>query len=181
MAETSRKPFQGRSFTSLVLTLSFLWMTISGLVLYLAPPGGVARRSGWTYWQLGRDDWMAQHVTSCLVFLIASLAHIWLNRRPLWNYIHSRARRGLNRRWEMLAAMVLTAFMVAGTIWHVPPWSWAVTGSQHIRAYRQEEKAEQGHHHEVGEQGEKTHGEGRGKDGKGRGGLGLGRGKKWNQ
>ena len=142
MADTPRKPFRLRSFTSLVLTLSFVWMTFSGLVLYLGPPGGVARRAGWTYWRLGRDDWMAQHITSCLVFLIAALVHVWLNRRVLLSYIHSKARRGLNRRWETLAAAALTAFMIAGTIWNLPPWNWAVSGSRHIRSYRTEERQE---------------------------------------
>jgi len=170
MAEPRPKPFQARSLTSLTLVLSFLWMTFSGLVLYLGPPGGQARRAGWTYARLGRDDWMAQHMTSSLVFLIAASAHLWLNRRALWRTIHSKARRGLNRRWEMLAAAALTAFMIAGTIWELPPWNGVLAGSRHIQSYRAEEKQER--------QGRRQGQKGGAKDGKGprkgyRGGRGA--------
>ncbi len=138
MAEMRRRLFQGRSFISFLLTLAFLWMTVAGVVLYLGPPGGVARRTGWAFWGMGRDEWMAQHIACCGVFVVASLVHIWLNYRALWAYMHSQARRGLNRRWEMLAATALTAFLIAGTIWNLPPWNWVLSGSRHLTSYRGE-------------------------------------------
>ena len=63
-------------------------------MLYIGPPGGQARRTGWTYASLGRDDWMAQHLSSCSVFLVAAMVHIWLNRRPLWAFVHTKVRAG---------------------------------------------------------------------------------------
>lgn len=147
MDETRRKRFQGRSFTSFLLTLVFVWLTFAGLVLYLGPAGGVARRTGWSFWGMGRDGWMAQHIASCSVFVLAAMAHVWLNRRALWASIHARARRGLNRRWEMLAAVALTAFLIAGTIWNIPPWNWVLSGSRHLTSYRAEARQfEQGGH-----------------------------------
>jgi hypothetical protein len=169
MADTSRKLFQGRSFTSLLLTLAFIWMSFSGLVLYIGPPGGLARRTGWTYAGLGRDDWMVQHFASCAVFLLAGLAHIWFNRRCLWSYFHAKGRRGLNRRWEILAAAALTAFMIVGAMWNVPPWNWLASGSRHLRAYRAEARQGDGHGpHSRPRDGGLGRGEGKGaRDGKG--------------
>lgn len=147
MAEARQKTFQGRSFITFLLTLVFVWLTVTGVVLYLGPPGGVARRTGWSFWGMGRDGWMAQHLASCAVFLAAALVHLWLNRRVLWAFIHVRSRRGLNRRWEMLAATALTALLIAGTIWSLPPWSWVLSGSRHLTSYRAEARRfEQGGH-----------------------------------
>jgi len=147
MADTHRRPFRGRSFTAFLLTLTFVRMAVNGIVLYLGPPGGTARRTGWSLWGLGRDGWMAQHITSCAVFVVAALAHVWLNRRVLWSYVHARVRRGLNRRRELFAAAALTAFLVAGTIWNLSPWKWMLSGSRHLSVYREEARAfEQGGH-----------------------------------
>ena len=166
MTDSCRKPFQFRSFTSFVMAVMFLWVTFTGLVLYIGPPGGVARRTGWTYAGLGRDGWMAQHLTSCAVFLVAGLIHICLNRRALWAYIHTKARRGINRRWELLAAGALTALLIAGTIYDLPPWSWVLSGSRHLRSYRAEAagqgQAGQGQGHGAGQGEHKGAGGGQG-------------------
>ena len=147
MAEACRKTFQGRSFTTFLLTLVFLWLTVTGVVLYLGPPGGMARQTGWSFWGMGRDGWMAQHITSCAVFVLTALVHLWLNRRTLWTFLHARTRRGLNRRWEMLAAAALTEFLIAGTTRSLPPWSWVLSGSRHLTSYHAEARQfEQGGH-----------------------------------
>lgn len=166
-----KKRFHGRSLTSLILALSFVVMTVSGVVLYLAPPGGQARAAGWQYLGLGRDGWMAQHITSCTVFLAASLVHLYLNIKPLWRYVYSRTIGGLHRKRELLAAIVLVGFMVVGTVYEVPPWSYLIEGSRHMRGYR----------------GGAGHGDGRGRGGQGGGGerdrgphyRGQGRGDGW--
>ena len=137
---TEKKRFHWRSFISFALTLSFCVMVTAGIVLYLAPPGGVARRTGWQLWGLGKDAWMAQHISSCAVFVLARLIHVYLNIRVLWSYIHSKASRGIHRKWELLAGLVLAGFMVTGTLWNLPPWNYISEGSRHLQGYRREAK-----------------------------------------
>ena len=126
------------SFIIFVLTLSFCVMIVSGVVLYLAPPGGVARGTGWQFCGLTKDAWMAQHLSSCTVFVLAGLIHLYLNLRILWGYIRSKAARGIRRKWELLASLVLVGFMVTGTLYNLPPWNSISEGSQHLQAYRRE-------------------------------------------
>lgn len=133
-----RKRLHWRSLITFALTLSFCVMIVSGVVLYLAPPGGVARRTGWRFCGLAKDDWMAQHLSGCTVFVLTGLIHLYLNIRVLWSYIHSKTARGIRRKWELLASLVLVGFMVAGTLWNLPPWNCILEGSRHIQAYRHE-------------------------------------------
>jgi hypothetical protein len=140
------KPLHWRSFISFVLTLSFCAMVFSGVVLYLSPPGGLARMTGWRFWTLGKDGWMAQHMTSCTVFLLAGLIHLYLNIRALWSYIHSKTARDIRRKWELLASLVLIVFMVTGTLWKLPPWKSILDGSRHLKAYQREATSEHKSH-----------------------------------
>jgi len=117
---TKTKRLHWRSLVSFVLTLSCCVMIVSGVVLYLAPPGGVARRTGWQFCGLTKDAWMAQHLSSCTVFVLAGLIHLYLNIRVLWSYIRSKAARGVRRKWELLASGVLVGFMVTGTLYNLP-------------------------------------------------------------
>ena len=139
MKESAKtKRLHWRSLITFVLTLSFCVMLVAGIVLYLAPPGGTARMTGWRFCGLGKDAWMAQHLSSCAVFLLAGLIHLYLNIRVLWSYIHSKAARGIRRKWELLASLVLVGFMVTGTLWNLPPWNYIFEGSRHLQAYRRE-------------------------------------------
>ena len=135
---TKTKRLHWRSLITFVLTLSFCVMLVAGIVLYLAPPGGVARMTGWRFCGLTKDAWMAQHLSSCTVFVLAGLIHLYLNIRALWSYIHSKTARGIRRKWELLASLVLVGFMVTGTLWNLPPWKYVLEGSRHLNAYRRE-------------------------------------------
>lgn len=137
--------FHWRSFVSFLLTLSFVVMVFSGLVLYLAPSGGQARRAGWQFWLLGRDGWMAQHLTASTVFLVVSIFHLYFNYRALLSYIRNKAQKGLRRPVELAAALLIAVFLVAGTVAELPPWSYILQGSKHLRQYKKE--AAEGKHH----------------------------------
>ncbi|MBT3200522.1 MAG: DUF4405 domain-containing protein [Phycisphaerales bacterium] len=151
-AKTKPKKLHWQAFISFTLTLSCCVMIASGVVLYLAPPGGLARMTGWQFWGLGKDGWVAQHMTSSTVFLLAGLFHLYLNMRTLWSYIRSKTIRGIRRKWELLASLILAAFMVLGTLWTLPPWNYILDGSKHLEAYQHEAASPhkgQGHHKRI--------------------------------
>ena len=141
-----RKRLHWRSFITFVLTLCFCVMIVSGIVLYLSPSGGVARMTGWQFCGLTKDAWMAQHLSGCTIFVLAGLIHLYLNIRILWSYIHSKTARGVRRKWELLASLVLVGFMVTGTLWNLPPWNCISEGSRHLKAYRREAGDARGGH-----------------------------------
>jgi len=121
--------FRGRAFTALLMVLGFAVLAVSGVILYVAPGGRVAQEIGWTALWLDKRDWQNVHIAFGLLFLIAALFHIWMNRKPLLNYIRQRLRTrtaasSVKIRLELLAALLLSAFLFAASVELFPPVSY---------------------------------------------------------
>ena len=70
---------------------------------------------------LARHDWAAVHVAVSLLFVLAGLAHLALNRKTLWGYVRRRTVPGLPLKWELLLALVVTGGLVAAAVWGDSP------------------------------------------------------------
>lgn len=126
MVDQSTNRFRLRAFTSLTLAAAFSVVAISGLVLYIAPACGVARRLGWTVCGLAKDTWSDLHVTVALLFVVVCLVHALSNLRPLV-YLRRRVGSGWVLRRELGTAVLVIAVVLLGTVLSVPPFS-AVAG-----------------------------------------------------
>ncbi len=123
MAKETRKKFHFKSFTSISVLVSFLIMTISGIILYFAPPGRIAHWSEWKFWALTKEQWQAQHTIFSLLFVIFSALHIYYNWQALIGYIKRKAQKGLNRKMEILWSTVLSVVIIVLTLFNLPPFS----------------------------------------------------------
>jgi len=92
--------FQWRAFVSVTSMLSFLGMSVTGVALFVTPPGRIAHWTGWTLSGLTKDQWVALHIWFSIVFLVAAAFHLYLNWKPLVSYFKNRARRTFALRWE---------------------------------------------------------------------------------
>ncbi len=135
MNDTARRApsLRGRGLTSFVVVLSFVAMTVSGAVLYVAPRGRTANWSGWTWLGLWREQWVALHVVLSTLFVLFGLAHLVYNRRPLWSYLHSRLRRGVNLWKELVAAVVLVVGLSIASVAGLPPARQLVRGGEDLK------------------------------------------------
>jgi len=106
---------------SFALAFAFLVMVVSGIVVYLAPKGRDARMMQWEYSGWDRQEWVDVHITSCLLFLVLGLMHVFYNWRVLRGYLYSKARRDINHWKELLVAMALTGVVLVGTLHGWPP------------------------------------------------------------
>jgi hypothetical protein len=119
-----RKAFSGRAFVSLNMTVSFIVLIISSIVLYIMPPGRDAYWTDWTYWSLDKDQWGALHTVGGLAFLVFGIIHlIPYNWKAFWNYVVSRVRRQLNRKVELAGALMLNILIVLVCIFNWFPSS----------------------------------------------------------
>jgi hypothetical protein len=116
---TERKPFHWRGLTSLVVTLAFLVLAATGVILYVAPQGRVANWTGWAVLHLGKEEWAAVHTTAALLFIVASGFHVYFNWSTLARYFVLKRRLHLKR--EMIGATVVVAAVFAGTVMRIPP------------------------------------------------------------
>ncbi len=132
-SRTEKKTFHWRGTMSLLAAVSFVVMTVTGVVLYLSPQGRVAHWADWRVAGLDKEQWGAVHTTSSLLFVIGAAVHLYFNWRVFLHYI--RVARHFNLKKEMVATLLVTAVVVAGTVWEVPPFSTIIAGGERMKAY----------------------------------------------
>lgn len=133
--EAARRPFNMRGFTSLLLTLSFMVMVFSGVMLFLTPRGRVANWTDWTLLGLGKHQWGAVHIVNSLCFVGVAALHLYLNWSLFVSYLKKRAVAGLHMKRELAVATVVCVLLLAGTIASVPPFSSLVALQEDIKNY----------------------------------------------
>jgi hypothetical protein len=108
--------FQWQVFISLLLLFVFLGLVLSGVVLYVAPEGSLARWIDWQVLGLGKKEWESLHTVLSFLFLIASLLHIlWINGALLLHYFggSSFARKPIELVVSVLFFLLILAFTVS--------------------------------------------------------------------
>ena len=117
------KKFSWRAFTSLYMTFSFLVMIISGIILYLAPAGRIAK---WTHiYILGleKEQWQAIHTIFTFIFVIAGGFHLWYNWKPFMSYLRNKWHSTITLRKELYVSTIFTVFIFTFTLLSLPPFS----------------------------------------------------------
>jgi len=112
-----------RAMTSILIATSFLLLLISGVVLFVSPPGRVANWTDWRMIGLSKHGWIDVHTWFGAVFVLTAVFHLMFNFRPLLNYFRDRMTRRLGWRWEWVAAVAVCGGVFAGVQTRIPPFS----------------------------------------------------------
>lgn len=134
-SRVSAHRFNGRAFISVTTGLSFVGMSLTGIVLFVTPPGRVAHWTGWKMLALTKDQWGALHIWFSVVFMVAALLHLYLNWRCFLGYFRSRAHRVFALRREWLLALLMCAVVAWGTLSHVEPFSSLLRWNEAAKRY----------------------------------------------
>lgn len=117
------KKFSWRAFISFGLTWAMLIILLSGIMLYLAPPGRYAHWVNWTIWGYSKGEWQAIHTLFSLAFVILSALHlVWINWKTFLSYLKSRNTKGFNKSRELIFSLVLVFVVFLGTVFSMPPF-----------------------------------------------------------
>lgn len=119
---TRNKKFNFRGFVSLYIALSFLIISISGLMLYLAPPGRIAHWSNWTFGALSKGQWQAIHTVFSILFIVMAAFHLYFNWKPIIAYFKEKVQTHLRMRREFLFASTAVVGILALTLLQLPPF-----------------------------------------------------------
>lgn len=111
-----QKEFQFRAFVSVLSGFLFTLLIVTGIVLFITPPGRIANWTGWTFWHLSKHEWIDLHICFSGVFLLAGLVHLWLNIKPMMRYFVQTAHTAKQLRWEPAAAMILCGVVFWGAM-----------------------------------------------------------------
>lgn len=122
--QQENKRFNWKSFISFGLFISFFIIVSSGLVLYIAPPGRVAKWVNWQLLGLSKEMWQSLHTSFTYTFLVLSIFHIFsINWKVFLSYLKKKAAgAGLNRKKELTVSVVLVAVVFFGTLFSIPPF-----------------------------------------------------------
>lgn len=128
-----RRIWKWRSLVSFYLLFAGVAMLISGLVLYVSPPGRVAHSTGWQLLGLGKEQWEAVHTLFSYTGTIFGIAHLVLNWKVLLNYLRSRTHRAYRLRAELVIALLLTIIVGVGSALHLPPFGAVMDWSETLK------------------------------------------------
>ena len=110
-----------RRATSFLVASAFVILLVSGIALFIAPSGRVARDIAWGWAGLDKDGWGSLHVVFALLFVAFGIVHLVLNWRPFQSYLVSRATHHLRLTRELAVALVIVLLLVLSTLFSWPP------------------------------------------------------------
>ena len=127
------KKFSWKVFISFTLTFVFFLILLTGIILYLKPPGRVANWIDWTLWGFDKHQWQALHTMFSFTFVIFSLLHLfWINWKGFWSYIKSKKKGGFNKLKEFTISIIVIIFIAFGTIYHIPPFNYVMDYGEYL-------------------------------------------------
>ena len=115
--------FKFRAFTALIVLWSFIIENVTGIVLYIVPPGRIAHWTNWKLWGFTKEQWGALHTIFGYLFLIFAVIHIYYNWKAIMNYIKQKIKAGLRMRVELGISLVLIILVFVATAISLPPFS----------------------------------------------------------
>ncbi len=121
VTSASARPFHKRGWVVFMVGLSASVLLISGMVLFIAPSGRIAKATQWAVLWLDKGAWVNLHNVFAILFIAGLIWHLVFNWKPLSNYVVSRATHHLNLKREMLAAVAVILALVALAVQELPP------------------------------------------------------------
>ncbi len=118
-----KKKFSWRAFISFGLTYGIIILLLSGIMLYVSPPGRYAHWVNWTLLGFTKEGWGAIHIIFSFSFIVLSILHLlWINWKAFITYIKEKKSSGFNKKRELISSTLLILVFFFGTIYAVPPF-----------------------------------------------------------
>jgi DNA-binding transcriptional ArsR family regulator len=129
-----KKRFNMRAFTTFMMAWSFVFLFISGIVLFIAPSGRVANWSQWTFLGLDKDAWETVHVIWAIVFTIATVFHLKYNWAIFKSYFVNWAKEVKSVRLrEVGVATILSIAIFIGAAVSFAPFAYIMNTSEYFK------------------------------------------------
>lgn len=111
-----------RKITSHSMLISFFIMSFTGIILFLAPSGKLARMVGWEFLGLDKHDYATLHITFMVLFLIFGIFHIYYNWKSFICYWQNRTKKVIVFTKEFIIALLIAIIFFIGTIYEISPF-----------------------------------------------------------
>jgi len=127
-------------FVSFMMFFCFIFIAVTGIVLYITPPGGTAYWLKWKFIGLSKSRWERLHTVFTFLFIFFATFHIIYNWKLIVNYLKKKTKNGLKYRNEIIISILVVILTAAGTITVIPPFSSVYNIGEKIRASWSENK-----------------------------------------
>lgn len=122
-----------RKIASLTALLSFVFLLVTSVILYIVPQGRVAYWADWSLLGLDKTQWGDIHINMGLLFLLSIGLHIYYNWNAIVAYLKDKARRLKIWTPEFNVAFGLTGVILVGTLAALPPFNWPLVFNAHLK------------------------------------------------
>jgi hypothetical protein len=123
-----------RSFSSFFLTFSSLVILLSGVVLFIAPPGRYANAAEWRILGLGKGEWEALHTLLSYVAVVFSVVHLVLNWKVLVHYLWDRTKHAFQLKREFSLSILLLLVVCFGSVFSWSPFEEIMRWGENLSA-----------------------------------------------
>jgi hypothetical protein len=124
-----------RRIISLTVFLSFIFLALSGIMLFFSPRGRIANWGGWTLFGFTKEQYSAIHTTFMVLFLVTGIWHIVLNWRPIVGYLKDRSKKIRVLTPESSVAMGLSLLFLVGPLTGLPLFKQFLDAGEGIKDY----------------------------------------------
>lgn len=124
-----------KKITSLSLGFSFVIMSCTGIVLYIAPHGRVSRWLDWHLFGLDKAQYQGLHTTSMVTLLFFGVLHIYFNWKVILCYMRDSGKKISFTKKEFLIAIVLNSFFIIGTLTSTQPFKGFIDLGENLKNY----------------------------------------------
>lgn len=127
------KKFSWKALVSFYIVFSFIVLGLSGIVLYVAPPGRIANWSIWRLVALSKAQWQAVHTIFAALFLLTAAFHLYFNWKVLTAYLRTKMHEGMRMKRELALASFVGVGLLVLTIAGLPPFSTLMDVGEEIK------------------------------------------------
>ena len=124
-----------RRIVTLTVFLSFIFLALSGVMLFFSPQGRVANWAGWTLFGFTKEQYSAIHTTFMVLFLTMGVWHVVLNWRAITGYLKNRSKQVRIFTPEFSVALALAVLFLVGPLTRVPPFGQFLDAGEDVKAY----------------------------------------------
>ena len=97
-------------------------MSYTGVILYIAPHGRIAKWIDWHFLGLDKTQYQELHITSMVTFLVFGILHIYYNWKPIISYMKDSTKKISFTKKEFLIALLLNILFIVGTLTSIQPF-----------------------------------------------------------
>jgi len=132
-AKKTRSAWRWRSLVSFYLLFTAIVLLISGVVLFISPPGRFAHATDWRFLGFDKEQWEAIHTLSGYIGTLFAVWHLALNWKALRSYLKDRICGAYRLKAEFIVALLLTVIVWTGAALHLPPFGTFTDSGEEIK------------------------------------------------